>query len=416
MADNLKQIDEAYELIKTHKLFEFSEERHYINMLKSPNRVVKVNIPVEMDSGEIKIFSGYRVQYNNLLGPYKGGIRYHPDVTEDEVTSLAFWMTIKCALVNIPFGGGKGGIIVAPRKLRKTELEKLTRGFARSLAPVVGPTVDVPAPDVYTTPEIMNWFREEYEQVTGDTSLAVITGKPRTQGGSEGRGTATGLGATYVLEAYLEKTNQAREEVTIAIQGFGNAGLHFATSALPQWKIVAVSDSKEAIYNPNGFDIKALRDYKEQTGSVSGFPESQTISNEELLALKVDILVPAAMNRVITDSNYQSIQASVILEIANGPVSSSASKKLIEKNVVIIPDVLANAGGVVVSYFEWEQNMKNEHWEIGRVNNQLKDIMITAFKAVEEYVGNYNIDFRTASYIIAVQRLLQAIKQQNGAK
>lgn len=414
MTDNLKQLEKAYELIKTHKLFEFSEEKNYIDILKSPNRIIKVSIPVETDMGEIKIFSGYRVQYNNLLGPYKGGIRYHIEVDEDEVTSLAFWMTIKCALVNIPFGGGKGGVIVDVKKLSKNELEKLTRGFARALAPVVGPTIDVPAPDVYTTPEIMNWFREEYEKVTGDSSLAVITGKPKDQGGSQGRGTATGLGAAYVLEAYLKETNQTDKDITVAIQGFGNAGLHFATSAQPHWNIVATSDSKGAIYNPAGLDINALRDYKEKTGGVTGFPGAQTISNEKLLALKVDILVPAAMNDVITDSNVDSIQASVILEIANGPVSGSAHQKLIEKNIIIVPDVLANAGGVVVSYFEWEQNMKNETWELEFVNSKLKEIMTTSFDQVWKYASNYNLDLRTAGYVIAVQRLLENLKKRQG--
>lgn len=416
MTDNLKQLEKAYELITTHKLFEFAHEKNYIDILRSPNRTVKVNFPIEMDSGEIKVFSGYRVQYNNLLGPHKGGIRYHPEVDEDEVTSLAFWMTIKCALVNIPFGGGKGGVIVDPKQLSTSELEKLTRSFARALAPVVGPTIDVPAPDVYTTPEIMNWFREEYEKVTGDSSLAVITGKPKDQGGSQGRGTATGLGAVYVLEAYLAQTNQSEKEITVAIQGFGNAGLHFATHTQPNWKIVAASDSKSAIYNPGGLDIHALREHKEKTGSVADFPEARIITNEELLALKVDVLVPAAMNDVITNNNYQSIQASVILEIANGPISGEANTKLLEKGIVIIPDVLANAGGVVVSYFEWDQNMKNEHWELEEVNTELQNIMTTAFSDVQKYVTDYNLDFRTAGYVIAIQRLLETMKKKNGAK
>ena len=412
MSDNLQQLSEAYELIKTHKLFDENISKNVIEILKSPERFIRVSLPVLMDSGEIKVFQGYRVQYNNARGPYKGGLRYHPDVDEDEVTSLAFWMTIKCAVVDIPFGGGKGGIIVNPKLLSHSELEQLTRAFARALSPVVGPTIDVPAPDVYTTPEIMNWFREEYEKTTGDTSLAVITGKPQEQGGSLGRGTATGLGAVYVLNAYLDQIKETDKTKTIALQGFGNAGLHFATSANPAWKIVAVSDSRSAIYNPEGLDIQTLQEYKEKTGSVYGFPGSQEISNDELLVLPVDILVPAAMDSCITEKNWQQLQAKIILEIANGPVSLPASKKLVEKGVIIIPDVLTNAGGVVVSYFEWKQNMNNEQWTLEEVNSKLQTIMQTAFSAIWKYAKDYSIDLRTAGYVIAVKRTLEAIDKK----
>lgn len=409
MKDNLKQLSEAYEAIKAHKLFDIDQKGNIIEILKLPQRVVKVNLPVVMDSGTIEMFQGYRVQYNNARGPYKGGLRYHPDVNEDEVTSLAFWMTIKCAVVDIPLGGGKGGVIVDPKKLSAGEIERLTRALARAIAPIVGPEKDVPAPDVYTTPEIMNWFREEYEKVTGDSRPAVITGKPIAQGGSEGRGTATGLGAVYVLESYLKITNQAEKEITIALQGFGNAGLYFASSAHPNWKIVAASDSKSAIYNKAGLDIKALQEHKEKTGTVLNFPGSENITNDELLALPVDILVPAAMDNSITENNWQQVQAGIILEIANGPVSLPTSKKLIEKGIVIIPDVLTNAGGVVVSYFEWEQNMKNEKWTLEQVNSQLETIMQTSFASIWEISQKYSLDLRTAAYVIGVQRVLEAI-------
>ncbi len=412
MSDNLQQLSEAYELIKTHKLFDENVSKNVIEILKSPERLIRVSLPVHMDSGEIKVFQGYRVQYNNARGPYKGGLRYHPDVDEDEVTSLAFWMTIKCAVVDIPFGGGKGGIIVDPKLLSHRELEQLTRSFARALSPVVGPTIDVPAPDVYTTPEIMNWFREEYEKTTGDTNLAVITGKPLGQGGSAGRGTATGLGAVYVLNAYLDQIHETGKNKTIALQGFGNAGLHFASSANPAWKIVAVSDSRSAIYNPEGLDIQALHKYKEKTSSVSGFPGCQEITNDELLLLPVDILVPAAMDNCITEKNWQQIQAKIILEIANGPVSLPASKKLVEKGVVIIPDVLTNAGGVVVSYFEWKQNMNNEKWTLEEVNSKLQTVMQTAFSSIWQYANDYSIDLRTAAYVIAIKRTLEAIDKK----
>jgi glutamate dehydrogenase/leucine dehydrogenase len=408
MVDNLKQLNEAYEIIKTHKLFDINQNKTLIEILRSPQRIIKVNLPVVMDSGEIQVFQGYRVQYNNARGPYKGGLRYHPEVDEDEVTSLAFWMSIKCAVVDIPFGGGKGGIIVNPKQLSTNEIEKLTRSLARALSPVVGPQIDVPAPDVYTTPEIMNWFREEYEKTTGDRSLAIITGKPRSQGGSEGRGTATGLGAAYVLESYLEETNQKEKQITVAIQGFGNAGLHFATSAKPNWKIVAASDSKSAVYNEDGLDITLLREHKEETGSLIDFPESTNITNEQLLNLNVDILVPAAMNDSITEANQESIRARVILEIANGPVSLPASKRLIEKGVIIIPDVLTNAGGVVVSYFEWKQNLQEEQWTLEQVNSKLQGIMQIAFSYIWKCAQEYSLNLRTAAYVIGVKRILEA--------
>ncbi len=411
MSDNLLQLKEAYELIKTHGLLDINEHSNIIEILQSPQRFVRVSLPVVMDNGAIKVFQGYRAQYNNARGPYKGGLRYHPEVDEDEITSLAFWMTIKCAVVDIPFGGGKGGIIVDPKKLSHGELERLTRALSRALAPIIGPEIDVPAPDVYTTPEIMNWFREEYEKFTGNTSLAVITGKPRAQGGSEGRGTATGLGAAYVLESYLTKENLANKEVTIALQGFGNAGLHFATSAQKNWKIVATSDSKSAIYNKNGLDISALQEHKEKTGSVINFQDSTNITNEELLSLEVDVLIPAAMNDSITEQNVGNVKAKVILEIANGPITLPASKQLIEKGVIIIPDVLVNAGGVVVSYFEWKQNMTKETWSLEDVNTKLKEVMNQASETVWEYSKKYSLDLRTTAYVIAVKKILKAIKK-----
>lgn len=409
MKDNLTQLEAAYQLIKEHALLELSKENNQLDILKSPERLIRVSLPIEMDNGEIKVFSGYRVQYNNARGPYKGGLRYHPEVDEDEVTSLAFWMTIKCAVVDIPFGGGKGGIIVDPKTLSQTELEKLTRALARALAPVVGPTIDVPAPDVYTTPEIMSWFRDEYEKIIGHSAPAVITGKPTTAGGSQGRGTATGLGAAYVLDAYL-RANNLDKPITLAVQGFGNAGLHFATSLQPHWKMVAASDSQGAIYSAEGLEARALEDHKKQTGSVVNFPGSTTITNEELLALEVDVLVPAALNDAITETNYQSVKARIILEIANGPISLPAAQKLTEKSVTILPDVLTNAGGVIVSYFEWQQNMNNEQWDLETVNHRLKETLETAFTTLWHYHNNYNFDLRTAAYVLAVQRILQAIQ------
>lgn len=413
MKENLAQLETAYEIIKTNKLIELDEKKNLIEILKHPQRLVRVSLPTEMDSGAVKVFEGYRVQYNNARGPFKGGLRYHHEVDEDEVTSLAFWMTIKCAVADIPMGGGKGGIIVNPKELSKTELEKLTRAFARALAPVVGPTIDVPAPDVYTTPEMMSWFKDEYSRVVGKDSPAVITGKPLDNGGSKGRDKATGLGAVYALESYLAKTNQTDKELTIAIQGFGNAGLHFAELAPTNCKIVAVSDSKTGIYNPDGLNIAELIKHKEASGSVADFSGAKNISNQDLLALEVDILVPAALNSVITETNWENIKAKTILEIANGPISLPESEKLFKKGITIIPDVLANAGGVVVSYFEWDQNMKNESWELEIVNKKLKEKIVAGFETIWDYSKKYNLDLRSSAYVLAVARILQAEQKRN---
>jgi len=411
MKENLQQLEEAYEIIKNNKLIEIDEKKNVIEILRHAKRLVRVSLPIVMENGVIKVFEGYRVQYNDARGPFKGGLRYHPEVDEDEVTSLSFWMAIKCAVADIPMGGGKGGIIVNPKELSKTELEKLTRAFARALAPVVGPMVDVPAPDVYTTPEMMSWFKDEYSKVVGVDSPAVITGKPLTDGGSKGRDKATGLGAVYALEAYLEKTD--KKETTVAVQGFGNAGLHFAELAHAEWKIVATSDSKGAVYNEAGLNIQDLIKHKEETKSVINFPGSKNITNEELLALEVDVLVPAALNSVITETNWKNIKAKTIVEIANGPISLPESKKLADAGITIIPDVLANAGGVVVSYFEWEQNINNQSWELDDVNIKLKDKIRSAFSAIWEAKEKYNLDLRTAAYVLAVARILEAEQKRN---
>ncbi len=412
MQENLKQLEAAYQIIKDKNLLAIDEKKNEIAILKSPKRLVRVSLPVVMDSGEIKVFEGYRVQYNDARGPFKGGLRYHPEVDEDEVTSLAFWMAIKCAVADIPMGGGKGGIIVNPKELSKGELERLTRALARALAPVVGPTVDVPAPDVYTTPEMMSWFKDEYSKVAGKETPAVITGKPLEDGGSKGRDKATGLGAVYALEAYLEKNGQAGKEITVAVQGFGNAGLHFSELAHPEWKIVSTSDSKGAIYNEAGLDIKALIEHKKNTGSVQDFAGAKNITNEDLLALQVDVLVPAALNSVITEKNWQNVKAKTIVEIANGPISLPESAKLFEQGVTIIPDVLANSGGVVVSYFEWDQNMKDESWDLETVNNRLKEKIVSAFAAIWDCKQEYNLDMRTAAYVLAVKRIMEAERER----
>lgn len=381
--------------------------------LQQPQRLLTVSIPVKMDDGKIKIFTGYRSQFNNACGPFKGGIRYHWNVTEDEVKALSFWMTMKCSTVGIPLGGGKGGVIVNPKELSVGELERLSRGYIRALYKYLGPDQDVPAPDVYTTPQIMAWMLDEYEKLTGHHAPGVITGKPLSIGGSAGRGFATAQGGVYVLEEAMKKLNQKSSETTVAIQGFGNAGSHM-TEILSSlgYKIMAVSDSKGAIKSDKPLDIKALSDYKNKNGSVVGFAGSETITNEELLELSVDVLVPAALENQITADNAPRIKAKIIAELANGPTTSEADEILFKNGVLLIPDILTNAGGVTVSYFEQVQNASNYYWAESEVLEKLKKIMVDSFNAVWERKEKYNIDMRTAAFVLSVERVATAMKDR----
>ncbi|OGE68251.1 hypothetical protein A3H81_04315 [Candidatus Daviesbacteria bacterium RIFCSPLOWO2_02_FULL_38_18] len=347
-----------------------------INQLLVPQRQIEVNIPLKLDSGKIKIVRGYRVQHNNWLGPYKGGLRYHPDVDLDEVKLLAFLMTIKNALVDVPFGGAKGGLQIDPKNFSKKELERLTRAFARALSPNIGPRVDVPAPDVNTNSQIMDWFADEY----GDK--AVITGKSLDHGGSEGREEATGLGGFFVLEKLVQKLG-LKKPLTVAIQGFGNVGSNLAGFLSSHgYKIVAVSNSREAIFN-----------------------KKKLVPKEALLELAVDILVPAALENAITKENAHRIKAKIILEMANGPTSQEADSILQKRGVLVVPDVLANAGGVTVSYFEWLQNIKNESWSKIKVEEKLKKAMNEAFEKVWEIYRREKVSLRLAAYMQALSRL-----------
>lgn len=407
------------QLDKAAKIIDLDANIHEI--LKSPDRVVRVSIPVKMDDGNVKIFTGYRSQHNNALGVYKGGIRYHWDVTEDEVKALAFWMMIKCATVNIPLGGGKGGVIVNPKELSDGELERLSRGFMRKMWPVLGSDKDVPAPDVYTNGQIMNWMREEFESIVGYKDPGVITGKPVDQGGSEGRSYATAQGGVYVTRELSAKLGLKPEETTVAIQGFGNAGSHMAQKLYDLgYKIVAISDSKGGVYSEDGIvPSKALelKNAGSQLGcycvgtvcdlstEVSEDGPCRKISNEQLLELDVDILVPAALENVITKENAAHVKAKAIVELANGPTTPEADEILREQGVEIAPDVLANAGGVTVSYFEWDQNVKDEHWTEQDVIQKLEKIMVTAFNEVWKTKEKYNIDMRTAAFVKAVERV-----------
>lgn len=366
------------QLDKVAKIKNFNDS--FIARLRQPDRDIRISIPVQMDDGSMKIFKGYRVEYNNALGPYKGGIRYHPLTEINEVKALAFWMTLKCAVAGIPMGGGKGGITVDPKKLSKGELERLSRGWVRGLSDVLGPRKDVPAPDVNTTPEIMAWMADEFEKLSGDKSRATFTGKPIEKGGSEGRGPATGLGGFYVFNS-LRAQIGLPEKCQVVIQGFGNVGGNAAHIFSENGHtVIAVSDSKSAILKKDGLDLKKVEVYKKNTGSLKNFPGAKNITNAELLELPCDLLIPAAFENVITDANADKIKAKAILELANGPITPEADEILFKKGIAVIPDILANSGGVTVSYFEWAQNLKKEHWTEKKVFEKLKIMLEDASK------------------------------------
>lgn len=383
--------------------------KDFIAKLRQPNRDVRISIPVQMDDGTLQIFEGYRVEYNNALGPYKGGIRYHQDTEINEVKALAFWMSIKCAIAGIPMGGGKGGITVDPKKLSKNELEKLSRGWARGFSDILGPYKDVPAPDVNTTPEIMAWMNDEFMKVTGEKTLATFTGKPIDKGGSEGRGVATGLGGFYVFDT-LRHELKLPEKCSVVVQGFGNVGSNAAEVFTKHGhKVIAISDSKGGIFDPNGLDITKLIEHKKNTGALAGFGNSKNITNEELLALECDVLVPAAFENVLTEENANKVKAKIVLELANGPVTPEADKILFQKGIHVVPDVLANSGGVTVSCFEWEQNLKNEHWSEQEVFDKLKIKMEDASKKVLEKASASNTYLRIGAFILALERIQNAL-------
>ncbi len=378
--------------------------------LSQPDRDVRVSIPVSMDDGSLRIFEGYRVEYNNVLGPYKGGIRYHQDTEINEVKALAFWMTIKCAVAGIPMGGGKGGITVDPKSLSKAELEKLSRGWVKKLADILGPKKDVPAPDVNTTPEIMDWMSDEFEKITGDKTRATFTGKPIEKGGSEGRGPATGLGGFYVLNS-LRAQLGLPEKCKVVVQGFGNVGLNAAEIFIAHGhSVIAISDSKGGVYNESGLDLEKLKEHKKSTGMLAGFPGSKDITNEELLETKCDLLIPAAFENQITEKNAEKISTKVILELANGPVTPEADDVLFEKGIAIIPDVLANSGGVTVSYFEWDQNLKGEHWTEKEVFDKLFKKMNDSAQETHKRGKEYSTDLRRGAFILALERIKEKMQ------
>ena len=396
-------------------------DKNLFNVLANPDRVIELNIPFKRDSGELDLIKGYRVQYNNFLGPYKGGLRFHSKVDMDEVKALGFWMMIKNALIGVPFGGGKGGLQIDPKNLSKAELERLTREFTRQLAPNIGEQIDVPAPDINTNSMIMDWIADEYSKVTGKNSKAVVTGKSIDNGGSLGREEATGMGGFLVLEQLVKKLN-LKKPLTVAVQGFGNVGSNIARILyLNGYKVVGVSDIKGGIYDAReeGFNIDLVKECRLEKGVLAGCYcvgsvcdlakkyDEGIINNREILELPVDILIPAAMENVITKENAGKINAKIVFEMANGPTTPEADEIFNKKGIIVVPDVLANSGGVTVSYFEWYQNIHGEKWPLEKVNEKLKEKMEKAFEEVWKIHKDKKVTLRVAAYILALQRLAQ---------
>ena len=380
-------------------------------VLRRPRRALSLSLPVKMDDGTIRVFDGYRVQHSSARGPCKGGIRYHPEVTFDEVKALASWMTWKCAIVNIPFGGAKGGIVCDPRRLTKGELERLTRRYAYEISPIIGPDKDIPAPDVYTDAQTMAWIMDTYSMTHGSSAPGVVTGKPTFLGGSFGRNEATARGCLFVIRSACEVMGIKLNKATVAIQGFGNAG-SIAAELLAQngATIIAVSDSRGGILNRAGLNVPELLQHKAKTGSVIGFPHSDPISSEDVLELQCDILIPAAMENQITLQNVDSIKARIVAEAANGPTTPDADIALHQRGVMVIPDILANAGGVTVSYFEWVPDLQELFWDEDDVNRRLERVMVKAFTDVHATAKKYNVDMRTGAYIVGIERVATAMR------
>jgi glutamate dehydrogenase len=384
-------------------------------ILKRPMRIFVANIPVLMDDGNYRVFTGIRVQYNDALGPTKGGLRYHPDIDIDEVTALAAWMTWKTAVVGLPLGGAKGGVRCNPKEMSKEELERLTRGYTRAMSRIIGPHTDIPAPDVYTDSQTMAWMMDEYSEMVGYNAFGVVTGKPVNVGGSLGRNEATSLGLTYTILKAVEQLNMRLKDATVAVQGYGNVGYN-AARLLHELgcKIIAVSDSTGGIYDSKGLDPEKVLEHKQKTCSVVGYSDTAMISNEQLLKLKCDILIPAALENQITKTNASDVKARIIAEGANGPITPEADEILLYKNVFIIPDILANAGGVIVSYFEQVQNQMNYYWTEDEIKTRLKCLINKAFDSILMIVKQHRVNNRTASYMLAVRRVADAMKTRKG--
>lgn len=399
----LQQLEEASKILNL--------EKGMLEILSNPKRILTVSIPTRMDDGSIKVFTGYRSQHNDARGPHKGGIRYHPDVTLDEVKALSMWMTWKCAIANIPYGGGKGGIICNPKQMSENELERMTRRFAYLIADVIGPYRDIPAPDVYTGGKEMAWIMDTYSALKGNyLQPEVITGKPIAIGGSLGRNEATGRGLAYTVREAAKKMEIDMKQATFVVQGFGNAG-QFSSKLVEEQgaKMIAASDSQGSIIKTEGISVDALMKFKRETGSIVGFEDAKSITNDELLETECTILIPAALENQITKNNADKIKTQIIAEAANGPTTPEADEILFKKDILVIPDVLANGGGVTVSYFEWLQNLRRDYWTEEEVNKRL-DINITkSFYDVYDSHTKYKIDMRKAATLLAVKRVVEAI-------
>lgn len=404
-----QQLDEAAAILKL--------EPGIHALLREPMRELHVTIPVKMDDGSVKVFKGFRVQYNDARGATKGGIRFHPEETIDTVRALAAWMTWKTAVVDIPLGGGKGGVICNPKEMSQGELERLSRGYIRAIAKFIGPEIDVPAPDVYTNPQIMAWMMDEYSIITGYNVPGVITGKPLPLGGSAGRGDATARGGVYTIREAAKVLGLDLKGAPCAIQGYGNAGYfgHVLAQQILGMKVVAVSDSKGGIYKADGLDPKAVSEHKEKTGSVLNFPGAKNITNEELLELDVTVLIPAALENQITEKNAANVKARILAEFANGPTTPEADKILFANGIYVIPDFLCNAGGVTVSYFEQVQNAYDYYWPIEEVHEKLDRKMTAAFHAVHEMAQKHKVNNRVGAYLVAVHRVAEAMRLRGWA-
>lgn len=377
-------------------------------LLKEPIRLLTVRIPVRMDDGTVKVFTGYRSQHNDAVGPTKGGVRFHPDVDEAEVKALSIWMSLKCGITNLPYGGGKGGIICDPRKMSFRELERLSRGYVRAISQIVGPTKDIPAPDVYTNSQIMAWMMDEYSRLREFDSPGFITGKPLVLGGSHGRETATARGVTICINEAVKKIGKELKGARVVIQGFGNAGSYLAKFMHDAGaKVVAVSDVYGAVYDPEGLDINYLLDRRDSFGTFSQL-FTDTISNKELLELDCDILVPAAISNQITEENAANIKASIVVEAANGPTTLEATKILTERGILLVPDILASAGGVTVSYFEWVQNNQGYYWTEEEVLEKLEKVMVSSFDTIYQQAQTHKVDMRLAAYMVGIKKVAEA--------
>lgn len=405
--ESLNLLESTQRVIK-EALEKLGYQEAMYELLKEPLRVLTVRIPVRMDNGEVKVFTGYRAQHNDAVGPTKGGIRFHPDVTEDEVKALSIWMSLKAGIVDLPYGGGKGGIVCDPREMSFRELERLSRGYVRAISQVVGPTKDIPAPDIFTNSQIMAWMLDEYSRIREFDSPGFITGKPIALGGSHGRETATAKGVTICIREAAKRRGIDLKGARVVVQGFGNAGSYLSKFMHDAGaKVIGISDAYGALYDPDGLDIDYLLDRRDSFGTVTKL-FTNTITNKELLELECDILVPAAVENQITVDNAHNIKASIVVEAANGPTTLEATKILTERGILLVPDVLASAGGVTVSYFEWVQNNQGYYWSEEEVEEKLEKVMVKAFENVYQTSQTRRVDMRLAAYMVGIRKMAEA--------